>query len=218
MNKIVVAIDGPAGAGKSTIARIIANRLQILYIDTGAMYRAVTLELLNKNISIEDIDKIEEILKHIKIDIMDDKVFLNNKDVTHEIRQQVINRTVSSVSAIPQVRKKLVDLQREFARNRSVVMDGRDIGTNVLKDADVKVFLTASADERSVRRYKEILLKGLDANLGEIKNEILARDELDSTRALNPLKKAHDAAVVDTTGKDIEMVVEEILKIIKPKL
>lgn len=217
MRNIVIAIDGPAGAGKSTIARIIADKLKILYIDTGAMYRAVTLEIIRKSIKLEDIDKIRELIDKIEIELKDNKVYLNREDVTEEIRQQQVSNLVSPVSAIKDVRKKLVELQREMASNNSVVMDGRDIGTNVLKSANVKIFLTASVEERAKRRYTEMVNKGYKVELETIKSEIIMRDKIDSSREINPLKKAEDAIVIDTTDKNIENVVEEIICIVKKR-
>lgn len=215
MKKVAIAIDGPAGAGKSTIARIVADRLGLLYIDTGAMYRAVTLYMLENNISINDIDEIIDMMKAMDIILKGSSIFVNCRDVTHEIRSQKVNRMVSPVSAIPEVRERLVEIQREIARENSVVMDGRDIGSNVLKDAGIKIYLTASVEERARRRCREMVEKGLDVDLEGVIKDISARDKIDSERKLNPLKKADDAILVDTTGKSIDEVVETIISIIK---
>jgi len=217
MNKIAIAIDGPAGAGKSTIAKIVGKRLNIMYLDTGAMYRAVTLSIIKSCISTEDIDEIEKLLDNIKIDFIGERIYLNGEDVTEKIREQEVSKLVSPVAAIPQVREKLVQIQREIALNNSVVMDGRDIGTNVLKDADVKIFLTASVEERAKRRYKELINKGYKVELDSIKREISIRDEYDSNRKINPLRKAKDAFEIDTTYKSVEEVAEEIINIVKKR-
>lgn len=215
MNKISIAIDGPAGAGKSTIARIVAHKLNFLYVDTGAMYRAVTYSIIQNKIDMNDMDEIQELLNKINIKITDSKVYLNNLDVTKEIRSQEVNKFVSPVSTIPIVRQILINLQRDMVLINSVVMDGRDIGTNVLKNANIKIFLTASVDERAQRRYLEILNNGQSVSYESVKNDIVRRDKIDSERELNPLKKADDAIIVDTTSKSIKVVVEEILNIIK---
>lgn len=210
-----IAIDGPAGAGKSTIARIIAEKLGYLYIDTGAMYRAVTLYMIENDISIDDINKITRLMDCMDIRLNKGSIFVNGRDITDEIRSQKVNKLVSPVSAIPEVREKLVELQRNIASENSVVMDGRDIGSNVLKDADVKIFLTASVEERARRRCQEMVQKGVNVDLNIIIKDISIRDKADSERKLNPLIKADDAVVVDTTGKSIDEVVEIILGIIE---
>lgn len=210
-----IAIDGPAGAGKSTIARIIAEKLGYLYIDTGAMYRAVTLYMIENDISIDDINKITRLMDCMDIRLNKGSIFVNGRDITDEIRSQKVNKLVSPVSAIPEVREKLVELQRNIASENSVVMDGRDIGSNVLKDAEVKIFLTASVEERARRRCQEMVQKGVNVDLNIIIKDISIRDKADSERKLNPLIKVDDAVVVDTTGKSIDEVVEIILGIIE---
>lgn len=215
MKKMAIAIDGPAGAGKSTIARIIAESLDLLYIDTGAMYRAVTLYMIENNISISNIDEIKKLMDSMDIRLKDSSIFVNGRDITDEIRSPKVNKLVSPVSAIREVREKLVEMQRNIASIDSVVMDGRDIGSNVLKDADIKIFLTASVEERAKRRCQEMIQKGINADLNNVIMDISSRDKADSERKLNPLIKADDAVVVDTTGKSIDEVVEIILRIIK---
>lgn len=214
MKRIVVAIDGPAGAGKSTISRIIAKRLNIEYIDTGAMYRAVTLKALNMNININDDFELEKLLNDTSIVFEDSKLLLDNVDVSVKIRMPEINERVSEIATKFIVRKKLVELQRQMSLNRNVIMDGRDIGTYVLVNANFKIYLTASVKERAERRYLELKEKGVQVNFDEVFREIEERDLKDTTREFNPLKKAEDAVLVNTTGKDINEVVEEILGII----
>lgn len=214
MDRLVIAVDGPAGAGKSTISKIVAKRLEIEYIDTGAMYRAVTLRLLSENIDLSDDDKVESVLNDIDIRLSNGRVYLNDEDVSEEIRMPYISANVSEVAAKAAVREKLVELQRRMALSQSVIMDGRDIGTNVLKDANYKFYLTASVEERGERRYKELLEKGIEVNLKDICRDIEDRDNYDMNREINPLCKAQDAVLIDTTGKGINEVVEDILGII----
>lgn len=217
MKKIAIAVDGPAGAGKSTIAREVAKRLGITYIDTGAMYRAVALNVLRNNVDINDDIQINRLIDQTDIAIKDGRVYLNGEDVSGKIRDREISSLSSPVSAIPYVRKKLVEMQRKLAQCQSVIMDGRDIGTNVLKDADIKIFLTASIDERSKRRYLELKNKGSDVDLESVKSEIIKRDETDRNRKINPLRPADDAMIIDTTGRGVEDVINEILDIIKAR-
>lgn len=217
MKTIAVAIDGPAGAGKSTIARLVASKLGILYIDTGAMYRAVTLYIIRSKTDINNLENIKKIIDEIDINISHYRVYLNGEDVSEEIRSPEVNLLVSEVSAIPCVREKLVDLQRKIASYNSVIMDGRDIGTNVLKDADIKIFLTASIEERARRRHLEEIQKGRDVDYETIRQQISERDKFDSSREINPLKKAPDALVIDSTSETIESVVDKILDIIKKR-
>ncbi|HJV46537.1 MAG TPA: (d)CMP kinase [Bacillota bacterium] len=209
-----IAIDGPAGAGKSTVAQLTAKRLGFTYIDTGAMYRALTLAALTHGIPLDDERRVGELLNQITIDLRQDpngqRVVLNNQDITREIRDPEISRNVSIVAKHPAVREKMTILQRRLAVAQNVVMDGRDIGTHVLPQAEVKIFLTASIEERAIRRYKELIEKGHQPVLEELKEEILLRDRLDSEREVAPLRPAEDAIIVDTTGMSIENVVEKI--------
>lgn len=219
MNYIQIAIDGPAGAGKSTIAKKIATKLNILYIDTGAMYRALTYKVVRLEIDINDIDKIIKVAKDTNIEFINGVIFLDGVDVSTEIRNQNITKLVSFVAQIAEVRDILVELQTKIANNNHVVMDGRDIGTNVLPKADVKVFLTASVTERAKRRYLEMLAKNseVDLQLEDIEADINLRDKMDSEREASPLIQANDAIVIDTTAHSIEQVVEKIIHILNKK-
>lgn len=212
----VIAIDGPAAAGKSTIAQKVAEMLGYVYIDTGAMYRAITLKALKQNIAVENEEKLEEMLAQTTIRLTHDKkVFLDEVDVTDAIRQTVVSQNVSAVSAHKVVRDELKRRQIEYAKTDNVVMDGRDIGTNVLPDADCKIFMTASVDVRAERRYKENVKRNIPCDLESLKDEIQKRDELDSTRKHSPLLKAEDAIEVDTSNMTIEEVVNTIITIVK---
>ena len=214
---MIIAIDGPAGSGKSTIAKLIAEDLELVYLDTGAMYRLVTLKALNDGI-LGNLDKIIKMLDNLNIDIKENGFYLDDIDVSEEIRKPVVSENVSDIAAIREVREKMVDLQRKFSESKNVILDGRDIGTVVFPNADVKIFLVADAKERSNRRYKELVAKGENVRIEEIYENILKRDEIDSTRKESPLKKADDAIEVDTTSKDIEEVKNEILNIVRKKI
>ena len=211
---MIIAIDGPAGSGKSTIAKLIAEDLELVYLDTGAMYRLVTLKALNDGI-LGNLDKIIKMLDNLNIDIKENGFYLDDIDVSEEIRKPVVSENVSDIAAIREVRKKMVDLQRKFSESKNVILDGRDIGTVVFPNADLKVFLVADARERANRRYKELTEKGENVSLEEIYQNILMRDKIDSTREEAPLKKAEDAIEVDTTSKSIDEVKEEILNLYK---
>ncbi|WP_071131518.1 (d)CMP kinase [Enterococcus timonensis] len=217
MKNIQIAIDGPASAGKSTVAKIIASRLHFIYVDTGAMYRAVTYLGIKNHLDLENAQQLLSALEKEPISFAasssGQKVFLGSLEVTEEIRSDQVNNFVSPVSALEKIREKLVFLQREIAANQNVVMDGRDIGTQVLPNAQVKIFLIASVKERAQRRYNENIEKGLPADLTEITKSIENRDYLDSHREISPLTKADDAIELDTTGLSIEEVVAEILAI-----
>lgn len=211
---MIIAIDGPAGSGKSTIAKLIAEDLELVYLDTGAMYRLVTLKALNDGI-LGNLDKIIKMLDNLNIDIKENGFYLDDIDVSEEIRKPVVSENVSDIAAIREVREKMVDLQRKFSESKNVILDGRDIGTVVFPNADVKIFLVADAKERANRRYKELVAKGENVRIEEIYENILKRDEIDSTRKESPLKKADNAIEVDATSKNIEEVKNEILNIIR---
>ncbi len=216
MKRCVVAIDGPAGAGKSTVAQLAARKLGCTYIDTGAMYRAVAWKALRQKQPVTD-DLILSVLPDIRIELHYEdgktKVFVDGREVTGEIRTPEINKIVSQVAMLGPVREKLVELQRKMAEQGSVLMDGRDIGTHVLPNADVKIFLTASIEERARRRAKELQEKGYDVKIEEIQRDIAARDKKDSEREISPLMQAEDAILLDTTSLDINQVVEKILEL-----
>ena len=217
----IVAVDGPAGSGKGTITKKIAEEMNLTSIDTGAMYRSVTLAMLKRNIKVDEIDKISNLLEQIKIEFKkienDQKVFLNGKDVSLEIRTKQVNENVSPVSAIGIVRTKMADLQREMAKTIDVIMEGRDIGTNVFPNADVKIYLDATPEERAIRRLKQNTEKGIDIPYDEILKNIKFRDNNDKTSNVAPLKQADDAIYIDSTKMTIDEVVEEIVNIIKKK-
>lgn len=216
MNKrISIAIDGPAAAGKSTVAKIVAENLAYVYIDTGAMYRALTYKALREGVSLNDESDLISLLNDTSIELFPgesgQKVLIDGVEVTNEIRTAEVTNQVSYASVHEQVRKEMVNRQQMFAKNGGVVMDGRDIGTHVLPDAEVKVFLLASVEERAQRRHAENLQKGFDSDLEQLKEEIAARDKIDSEREVAPLKKADDAVVIDTTSLSIADVVEKIM-------
>ena len=211
MLKKIIAVDGPAGAGKSTVSKILAARLGYTYIDTGAMYRAVALKVLKSGKNLD-----EKLISDIKIRLDEfARVFLDDCEVTEDIRTPEVSRGASDVAKIGFVREKLTELQREMAKHGSVIMDGRDIGTQVLPNADLKIFLTASVDERARRRCEEFKSKGIPTDFAQIRQEILARDEQDSTRAIAPLAKAADAVLIDSTELSIEQVVAKILSLVE---
>ena len=203
-----IAVDGPSGAGKSTMVKAIARKLGYIYVDTGAIYRAVGLFAVSAGIPRENITDVIPMLERIAVTLAyeDDKqkIFLNGTDVSEEIRTPEISLYASAVSALPEVRSKLLSLQRDLARINNVIMDGRDIGTVVRPDADVKIFLTASAEERAMRRYRELVDKGMDVTYEQTLKEVLERDGNDESRAVAPLRPAEDAVIVDTTGKSRE--------------
>ena len=219
---MIIAIDGPAGSGKSTIARLIAKDKGLIYLDTGAMYRLVTLKALNEGIlgnnDLNYLEEIKKLLDNLNIDIKENGFYLDNVDVSEEIRKPIVSENVSDVAAIREVREKMVDLQRKFSESKNVILDGRDIGTVVFPNADLKIFLIADAKERAKRRYKELAEKGENVEIEEIYENILKRDKIDSTRKESPLKKAEDAIEVDTTSKNIEEVKNEILRMINENI
>lgn len=216
-----VAIDGPAGAGKSTIARLLSKELSFIYVDTGAMYRAIAYYYLKNGIDVADEKKVVERLDDITVSIEYDEdvlqVILNGENVSGYIRTQEVGFATSTISKIPDVREKLLSLQRELAENNNVVMDGRDIGTCVIPDAPVKIFLTASVQKRALRRWKELKERGISEELINIEKEITARDEQDMNRKTAPLKKAEDAILLDSSDMNIEEVVAEMKRIVGEK-
>ncbi|MEG2874806.1 MAG: (d)CMP kinase [Hydrogenoanaerobacterium sp.] len=216
---ISVAIDGPAGAGKSTIARAIAQKLGYIYADTGALYRAIAYYALNKNVKIKSESKIlpllDEIIVTLKFINNEQHVFINDEDVSDKIRTSEVSMAASDVSALPAVRKFLFALQQNLAKENNIVMDGRDIGTVVLPNATVKIFLTATADERAKRRWKELKEKGKDVNLADVLHDVITRDYNDEHRDISPLMQADDAVLVDTTKDTLEQAIERIINIIK---
>lgn len=222
MTSIQIAIDGPASSGKSTIAKRIAKALQLVYIDTGAMYRALTLAALEKKVDVSDelalTQLLEQLTIHFEPTADGQKVYINEQEVTAAIREQAVSQNVSEVSSHEKVREQLVHLQRELAGSQPVIMDGRDIGTVVLPHATVKIFLVASVAERARRRYIENKERGIATDLEDIKASIMRRDQYDSSREHSPLKKAADAVEVDTTTLSIDEVVQKIIEIINKKV
>ena len=214
---MIIAVDGPAGSGKSTISKLLAKELGLVYLDTGAMYRLFTLKMLKENVSFSDSDKINELLGNLNINIENGKFYLDDEDVSEDIRKTDVAENVSKTAAIDEVREKMVNLQREFSKSKNVILDGRDIGTVVFPEADIKIFLVADPRERAERRFKELKAKGENISLDSIYENILKRDKLDSTRENSPLKKANDAIEVDTTGKNIEEVKNIILNLYNNK-
>ncbi len=220
MKTIKIAIDGPAGAGKSTISKIVSKKLNYIYIDTGAMYRAVALYAIRKGVNTKNADEVSDVLDEIdiNIDYKNDaqQIFLNGENVSDMIRTPEVSVGASDVAVITNVRLKLVELQRKLAETKNVIMDGRDIGTYVLPNADVKIFLTATCDERARRRYEELLQKGVNCTFDEVKSDMQYRDKNDSEREFAPLKAADDAVVVDTTGfsqdESVKLITETINK------
>ncbi len=217
MKKIKIAIDGPAGSGKTTTAKLVANKLGYIYIDTGAMYRAVTLAWLKSGTDLTE-ENVCKLIKSIDIKIINSiegqKTYLNNIDVSEEIRMPEITKYVSPISAISCVREKLVSMQRELGKNGSVVLEGRDIGTVVFPDAELKIYLVASVEARAKRRTKELLEKGLTVSEEEIKRQIIERDNYDSNREISPLKKAIDAIEIDTSNLTIEEQCKKIIELV----
>lgn len=219
---MIVAIDGPAGTGKGTIASLLSKRLGYTYIDTGAMYRCVTLKMLNEGIGIDsEIQVIEDLLDRTKIEFMNindvQRVFLDDEDVTEEIRTPRVNEMVSPVSAIKEIRVRLVEMQRELGNANNVVMEGRDITTVVFPNADIKIYLTADAKERANRRFKELIEKGVETTFEETLESINKRDENDMKKEMGALKIAPDAVVIDSTSLSIEEVYDKVVELIVNK-
>lgn len=217
----VVAIDGPAGSGKGTITKLVGKKLGLINIDTGAMYRCATLDCLNKNILPEELEKIEKVLEEIDIRFERDNekelVFLNGKNVTEEIRSTIVNSNVAKFAAVKIIRDKMTPLQREMGKTANIIMEGRDIGTVVFPDADVKIFLDCSIEERANRRFKQNQEKGISCTYEEVLESIKERHKLETEREVAPFVQAEDAIYVDSTKLTIEEVVEKIIKIIEEK-
>jgi len=217
-----IAIDGPSGAGKSTVAKELSKILQFIYVDTGAMYRAIGLYTAKNQVAANDRQRVPSLLSEIKLELafVDgiQHIFLNGEDVSDQIRTEDASKRASDVSAIPEVRAFLLDFQRSFAKNNHVIMDGRDIGTVVLPDADLKIFLTASPEARAQRRYLEQIAKGMDVTYEQVLEGMRVRDLQDSTRASAPLKAANDAILVDTTEMNLQESLDYIRSIVKEKL
>ena len=212
-----VAIDGPAGAGKSTIAKLVAKKFDLMYINTGAMYRAVALKATEKNIQPNEVEKLEALIDTMEMEFINDDLYLNGENIQDKITMPSISNIVSNYASVLEVRVKLVDLQRRMAKKFNVIMDGRDIGTVVLKDSKYKIFLTATAEERARRRFDELTARNIECSYEIILKDIIDRDYKDSHREVDPLKKADDAIEVDTTGLNIEQVTNKIISIIEGK-
>ncbi len=214
---MIIAIDGPSGAGKSTIAKLVSKNLNFEYIDTGAMYRAIAYKAYKNNISIID-EKIDKMLKTTKIDYLNNSIFLDDEIVDDYIRSENISKMASKVSRLRNVRLKMVDLQRNIASNKNVILDGRDIGTNVFPNADYKFFITASVEERAKRRYNELVSKSICVSYDTVLEDIKLRDYNDSSRQIAPLKIAEDAIVIDNTNMSIQEVQNKIISIVSEGL
>lgn len=218
----IVAIDGPAGAGKGTITKLVGEKKNLIYIDTGALYRCVTLYMIRNKISLDETDKIKEMLNKINIELKkednEDLVFLNGEDVTKLIREKEVNELVSQVSHVIEVRENITNLSRKIAEGKNVIMEGRDIGTNVFPKADVKIYLDATPEERARRRMKQNREKGIDIPYDEILKNIIYRDNNDKTSDVAPLKQAEDAFYIDSSDIPIEKVVDRVIEIIEKKI
>ena len=215
---ISVAIDGPAGAGKSTIAKMIGEKFGLMYINTGAMYRAVTLKAMNSNISENDVDDLLKMVESLEMHFEEERLFVNKEDLTDMINMPIISNNVSKYAAIPEIREILVKLQQNIAKRFNVIMDGRDIGTVVLKDATFKFYLTASSEERAKRRYEELISKEIEVDYNTILKDIIKRDYIDTHRETSPLIKAEDAIEIDSSALSINGVVETIVEYIDSKI
>ena len=219
---ISISIDGPGGAGKSTIAKALAKKLGFIYVDTGALYRAIGLYMINNGVDLKNAAAVTEKLDEVEVELKyvngEQRVLLCGDDVSEDIRKPEVSMAASSVSAIPAVRDFLLGLQRKMASENNVIMDGRDIGTVVLPNAQIKLFLTASAEERAMRRYKELIEKGKKVEYETVYKELCERDYQDSHREVAPLKPADDSTIIDTTGNDLEKSVQVLTDFILPKL
>lgn len=221
MKNFVIAIDGPAGAGKSTVAKIVAKKLNFLYVDTGAMYRALTLKAMKEGIPFSDDEKLIQMAKDTKITLSYDnnfKIFLDGQDVTNEIRNEQVSKNTSYIASILKIREILWDMQRKLREKNNLVMEGRDIGSKVFPDAQLKIYLDASVEERAKRRYLQLKEMGIEENLEKIKEEIKQRDEKDKNRKIAPLVIGDDYFYIDTTNLTIDQVVEKIISLYKEKL
>ena len=219
MSKITIAIDGPAAAGKSTIAKLVAKKLNYIYIDTGAMYRCVAYYSLKCNVDVHNEYQVCSLLKDIHIDMRSDgTIYLNNENVSDLIRQNKVSMCASTVASYQDVREFLVDQQRLMAKNGGVILDGRDIGTVVLPDAELKIYQVASIECRALRRHKENIERGIESSLEDIMLEIAKRDEQDMNRAISPLKKADDAVELDTSDMNLEEVVNAVMKLVEERM
>ncbi|MEG0277061.1 MAG: (d)CMP kinase [Coprobacillus sp.] len=219
MKKISIAIDGPAAAGKSTIAKLLAKKLDYTYIDTGAMYRCVAFYAIQQNVDLDDEKQVSSLLKDIRIEMLSDGgIYLNHQDVTLAIRQNEMSMGASKVSRYQAVRDFLVSQQREMAKVGGMILDGRDIGTVVLKDAELKIYQVASIQCRALRRHKENIEKGLESCLEDIEKDIALRDEQDMNRAISPLKKADDAIEIDTSDMTLDEVVEQVMELVLQRI
>ncbi|MBS4173293.1 (d)CMP kinase [Bacillus sp. FJAT-49736] len=222
MEKIRIAIDGPAAAGKSTVAKIVAEKLSYIYIDTGAMYRSLTYKAIQNQVDLENENALADLLfnTNIKLEASTNGqlVFVDGKNVTNQIREADVTNSVSIVSKYRSVREEMVRRQQEFAKDGGIVMDGRDIGTHVIPDAELKIFLLASVEERAQRRHAENVSKGFPSDINQLKEEITLRDKLDSEREVAPLKKAADAIELDTTSLSIEEVVDKIMNLANERI
>lgn len=217
----IVAVDGTAGSGKGSVTKVIAERLGLIAIDTGAMYRCVALECINRKITCDEIEKIKDVLENIDIEIRRENssqlIFLNGKDVTREIRTTEVDREVAKFAAIKEVREKMTPIQRKMGENNDIIMEGRDIGTVVFPNADVKVFLDCSVEERAMRRYKQNIQKGIQTTYEEVLEGIKERHRLETEREIAPLIQAPDAVYIDSTGMSIEEEVQAVIQVINEK-
>lgn len=222
MRQPVIAIDGPAGAGKSTVAKLVAKALRFRYLDTGALYRAIAWKAIRHGFRPQDTQYIVDMVRHTRVELIqnntEQRVLVDGEDVTEAIRTPEVGNLASPISAIPEVRELLLDWQREFGRHGGIVAEGRDTGTVVFPEAEVKIFLTASLDERARRRHKELLERGIDIPFRQVKLDMEARDQRDSTRHVAPLRPAPDAVVIDSDNMTLDEVVEEVLKICRARL
>ncbi|MEI6857500.1 (d)CMP kinase [Psychrilyobacter sp.] len=213
----IVAVDGPAGSGKSTISKMVAKKYRLTYLDTGAMYRMIAFTSIRDGVDLDNIEEVVNLLDSVNIDMKDGKFYVDGDDVSLEIRTPEVTGIVSEVAAIREVRVKLVDLQRKISEGKDVILDGRDIGTVVFTDADLKIFLVASPEERAKRRVLDFKNKGIDENFEDVLSEIIRRDDFDSNRKESPLKKAEDAVEIDTSFMNIDEVVGAISKLVEDK-